>query len=271
MAVAALGAAVAAQVGVDVIVIFIGAAALGAVAGIGEIDIALFPDRGVHAVPDHLVGDPDRQGGGEGFVGIEDQNGSGASLDTGSDLLQRVLDTAVTVDLIAEEVGDNNGLRAQEGDDLFKGGLVALDDGVVVQGAAPPVRAADEVGGDAVQEVGAGLVPQAVVAGGAERMLDHVAGRGLSVGPGDNDDFHAPRDGGEDARGEPEPHDPGDGGAAAPCFAQDEPGELPGGNGGYGHDGVLLFHIAGCDLLFTNMYGLHIQSCGFLWINLDLC
>ena len=266
MAVAALGAAEAAQVGVDMIVIFIGTAALGAAARIGQIHIALFPDCGVHAVPDHLVGNPDRQGGGEGLIGVEDQDGSGTSLDTGADLLQCVLDTAVAVDLIAEEIGDNNGLGAQEGNDLLEGGFIALDDSVVVQGTAPPVRAADEIGGDAVQEVGAGLIPQAVMSCGGQRVLDHVAGRGLAVGPGDNNDLHAMRNRGENLRGEPEPYDSGDGGATAPCFAQDEPGELPGGDGGNGHDGISFFHIDSYDLLITYMYGLRIQSYGFMWM-----
>ena len=98
-------------------------------------------------------------------------------------------------------------------------------------GPALPVRAAEHVGCNAVKEVGAGLVLQAVISVIRQSLPDHGAGGGLAVCSRDDYDLHIPGGNGEDVFRDLHGNDARDRGTAAPRFAQCKACELAGGDG----------------------------------------
>ena len=155
-----------------------------------KVHVPLFSHRGIHAKPEYPVGHVESQRRGERILRIEDQGGHGTALDSGADLRQCILDTAVAVDLVAEQVRDHYHFWTDQRDDLLQGCLVAFQDGVFISGSAEPVGIAEQIGGNSVEEVGTGPVAQAAVAGCCDHMLDHVAGGRLSVCTGHYHDLH---------------------------------------------------------------------------------
>ena len=91
----------AAKVCVNVVVIFVTAAAFGALAGIGEVYVALLADAAFQAITDHLIGVSEREGRRLCVVRVEDKDRSGTELYAFTDLRQCVLNTAEAVRLIA--------------------------------------------------------------------------------------------------------------------------------------------------------------------------
>ena len=85
--IAAFCAAEAAQVGVDVVVVFVFTAALGAFAGVGKIHLSLGSDSLLKAVPHDFVGNIDRKRGRERIFRIEGDDRFGTALDACADLL----------------------------------------------------------------------------------------------------------------------------------------------------------------------------------------
>ena len=175
---------------INVVVIAIIAAAPGTLSGIGKIDISLGPHTFVHSIPDDLVGHIDGKRSGQGILRVEHKDRPGTALDAGADFLKRILYAAVAVDLVAEEIGHNDCPGTDIGDDLLQSRLITFQHSVFMHGFSLPVRTADQVGRNPVQKIGAGFIQQAVMSRGCERVLDHVAGGGLAVCTGDDNDLH---------------------------------------------------------------------------------
>ena len=116
---AALGAAKASQMRINIEIVGIIAAAFRTFACIGQIDRALSPHSLLEAVPDNFIRYIDCQGSRERVFRVENQNRFGASLDSGADLLQCVLYAPIAVDLITEQVGHNDCFGTDIGNDLF--------------------------------------------------------------------------------------------------------------------------------------------------------
>ena len=213
------------------IVIFVSAAALRADTCVRQIDVSAHTDTGIQSVPDDLVRDVQSQRSAERFVCVEDQGRIRHFFDTGTDLLQGVLYAAVTVHLIAEQVGDNNRLRMDQRNDLFESGFVTFQNGIVCLRPAAPGGITDQICSDALQKIGSGLVEQAFVACGFDRMLDHVAGGRLAVRTGYNDDLHSGRDYFRDLRRNLHGDLAGDGSTSASCLTKDGTDHFAGCNG----------------------------------------
>ena len=114
--IAAFRTAEAAQVRVDVMIVYIGIAAGRADAGIGKIDIPLYADRSFETVADDLVRKTHAERGGERIIRVQHQNRCRTVLQAGPDFGSGILHAAVAVHLIREQVGDNDHLRADVGD-----------------------------------------------------------------------------------------------------------------------------------------------------------
>ena len=89
-----------------------------------------------------------------------------------------------------------------------------------------PVRTADQIGGDSVEKIGAGLIQKTVVPCGCQRVFDHIAGSGLAVCAGDDDDLHPAGDGGKDIPGNLQPDYARDRGSAPPGFTENKAGHF---------------------------------------------
>ena len=127
--VAALRAVEAAQVGVGGVLVLVGRTAGDAVGGVAEVVHALGVDLAVHAVVAHGVVDLLRQRRRDRAVRVEQHLGVRAVLQAGQDVVARVHDLAVAVELVAEHVGDQHHVWVEPGAHAAQGALVALDDG----------------------------------------------------------------------------------------------------------------------------------------------
>ena len=81
-----------------------------------------------------------------------------------------------------------------------------------------------------MKEVRAGPVAVAAVSAFHKGVADHIAGRGLAVGPGDNDDLHILSGNGEDVLRDLHCDDAGKGSSAASGPAEDSARQFTGGN-----------------------------------------
>ena len=187
---AAFPAAESSQMRINVVVIAIIAAAPGTLSGIGKIDISLGTNAFVQSIPDDLVGYVNSKRSGQRILRVEYKHRFRTALHTCANLFECILYTAVTVDLVAEEVGHYDRPGADIGNDLLQSRLIAFQHSVFMPGFSLPVRAADQVGRDPVQKIGTGFIQQTVMSRGCECVLDHVAGSGLAVCTGDDNDLH---------------------------------------------------------------------------------
>ena len=127
----------------------------GAVMNIG---IAPDTDGPVHTEPDDLIGHTQGQRSGERFVRIEDQGGIRNQFHALSDLGQSIFHAAVTVYLVAEEIGDDDGPGMDQGHDLLEGCLIAFQYGEGSPGTAQPVGIAGQICRDSGKQVGTGSI-----------------------------------------------------------------------------------------------------------------
>ena len=169
---------------------------------------------GVDAEENGLVLEIVGQRGGQRAVGVEAEPRFRRALDARAHVGERVRDLTVAVELVAEEIRDDDDLRPQLREDRHRGGLVALDDGVLLPAAAGERGIHHELRGDARQEVRARAVGEVRFALIGKGLLDHAGAGGLAVGAGDGDGFDVLRQNAEQPRTDAQRPAPGHGGAA---------------------------------------------------------
>ena len=207
-------AAESTQMRVNIVIINIFTAASGTFAGIRQVDVTLYADRGVQAEINDLIGQSQGQGGGERLFRVQDQSGLGNPAGTDPDLLQRIFNAAVTVHLVTEQVGDHDRFGMHQGNDLFQGRFITLQNRVMGLGLSGPGGIAGQFRCNSGQQIGAGFIEQTGMAGLRQGMLDHIAGSRLAVGAGDYNDFHAFRSPLQNLFRDPHGHLAGDRGTA---------------------------------------------------------
>ena len=99
-----------------------------------------------------------------------------------------VVDLAEAVELVAHDVEQEAGARADPGHEVHGVGLVELEDGDVGVQVAGGVDLGEQGGEHAAHEVRAGPVGEDLQALLAQELDDHLGGRGLAVGARDHDD-----------------------------------------------------------------------------------
>src|SRR4029077_4812109 len=143
----------------------------------------------VEPVPAGLAGEGEADLRDARVVGVQDDAAGFVALRRQRllDLFRDGLELAVAVELVAEEVEDDRGLRLDLFDRPGQARLVDLEHAPV--GAEPAVGAgaAERGGGGAEDEVGAGAVADHAVTRAFEQPRDQARGRRLAVGAGDED------------------------------------------------------------------------------------
>ena len=154
-------------------------------------------------------------------------------------VVEGVSDLAVAVELVAEDVGHDHGLRVNGPAHLLEGGFVGLDDGVGELAPAGQGGMDGELRRDAADQVCAGFVGKIGDSGVDEGLLDHTGGRRLTVGTGHD---HR-RDGlcqlAQEIRADFEGYPPGEVGAAPAQQPNGRAGQLAGQHSKENSD---LFH-----------------------------
>ena len=153
-AVAALRAAIAAEVAIGDIVVDIFALAADAVRRVGQLFHARGVDRRVDAEEDHRIFKivVDRRA--ERIVRVQAERRVRAVADADLDVFQRVRHLTVAVELVVEEVRHHDGLRVDERGNRLERRLVRLDQCVRIAAPAEQGGVHGELGGHAA---GAGL------------------------------------------------------------------------------------------------------------------
>ena len=231
--IAAVRAAVAAQMAVGHEVVFVLALALDAVGRVGDLRHMPGIDRRADAVEQDRVRHVVMQARDKGIVRVEAQDGVGAVLGADAELFERMRDLAVAVELVAEDVREDDDFGVDVFADELQRRLVRLDEGVGVFAAAGQRRMDGEFRRDAGQEVCAGFICKVRDSSVLPRLLDHARGRGLAVGARDDHGRHVPCKFTQQIRAELERHAPGKIRAASAQQADQGPAELAGKHCGH--------------------------------------
>ena len=164
--------------------------AADAVRRVGQLLHARGVDRRIDTVEKHRIRHGSRKGCAERIVRIERQLRMGAVFNADADVFQRMRDLAVAVELVAEHVRDDDGLRIDKFADGLERGLVRLDQRMGIAAFSAQAGMDCKLGGDAAEQICAGLVGKIRDSGFDPRLLDHTRGRGLAVGTRDDHRRH---------------------------------------------------------------------------------
>ena len=131
------------------------------------------------------------------------------------DVIERVRDLTVAVELVAEHVRGHDDLRLEVLEHGLGCSLVALNDGKLALWPAGQGAVHGKLRRDAGDEVRARAVGKVIEARIGECLLDHARAGRLAVRAGDEDDAHPPREHAEHLRVHLERHAAGKRRAAA--------------------------------------------------------
>ena len=219
----ALGATVLAELPVVHVLVVQRRVAQGAEAGVAYA-IRLEPRGLVDAEADARVVNARGDGGAQRVVGVVDQGGLGREPQRLGDHVLRVVDLAVAVELVPEEVKKDERAGPYLRQDAHGVELVALEGAEAALLSSEAAASRHHGGGDARLHVVAGAVAHHVVAGGGEPVGYEPVGGRLSVGPGDHDGaVEVGREVGDDVRIELERDGAGGVAAAAVKHAGESP------------------------------------------------
>ena len=188
---AALGAAVLAELAVVDVVVIQGRVALGAEPRVADA-VLLEARRLINPETDRLVVDALGDGRAQRVVRVVDERGRRRRLERLRDHVLGVVDLAVAVELVAEEVEKHERAGLELGQDAHGVELVALEGAEALLssgGARARARLAprDHGRGDARLHVVAGAVAHHVVARGGQAVGDEAVRGRLAVGARDDD------------------------------------------------------------------------------------
>ena len=224
--VAALRAAKRAEMAVRAVVIDILCLAVDAVRRVGDLRQVVAAKRHVHAKAHDRVRHLCRDGRDERTVGIDAQCALRRVADALEDVVERVRDLAVAVELIAEHVRGHDYLRLEILEHRFGRRLVALDDGELALRPPGQRTVHGKLRRDAGNEVRARAVGKVIEPRIGERLLDHAGAGRFAVRTGDEDNAHALREHAEHLRAHLERHPAGKRRAAAAQQPQQAAREL---------------------------------------------
>ena len=174
--------------------------AVDAVRRVGDLRQVVAAKRHVHAKAHDRVRHLRRDGRDERTVGIDAQRTLRRVADALEDVVERVRDLAVAVELIAEHVRGHDDLRLEILEHRFGRRLVALDDGELALRPPGQRTVHGKLRRDAGDEVRARAVGKIIEPRIGERLLDHAGAGRFAVRTGDEDNAHALREHAEHLR-----------------------------------------------------------------------
>ena len=180
--VAAVRAAVAAQVPVGHIVVDILVLAADAVRRVGQLLDPVVIDRRINAEEDDGIRQHIMQRRAQGIVRIHAQHGAFGVFNADADVVERMRNLAVAVKLVAEYIRHHNRLRVDKSGDCLERRLVGLNQRVRIAALAGQARVDRELRRHTAEQIRAGFVGKERDSSVRPRLLDHARGRGLAVG-----------------------------------------------------------------------------------------
>ena len=185
---------------VRAVVIDILGLAMDAVRRVGQLRRTVVAERHVHTKAHDRVRHLRRDGRDERTVGIDAQRALRRVADALEDVVERVRDLTVAVELIAEHVRGHDDLRFEILEHRLGRRLVALDDGKLALWLSDQGAVHGKFRRDAGDEVRTRAVGEVIEPRIGKRLLDHAGAGRFAVRAGDEDNAHALREHAEHLR-----------------------------------------------------------------------
>ena len=224
--IAAVRAAIAAQVAVGHVVVDVLVLAADAVRRIGELVDPVVIDGRIDAEEHHRVRQHVMKRRAQRVVRVHAERRVLGVFNADADVLQRMRDLTIAVELVAEDVRHHDGLRVNKFRDGLERRLVRLNERVRIAALARQRRVHGKLRRHAAEQICAGLVGKERNSSVRPRLLDHARRRGLAVGARNDHGRYVLRQIAQQVRTDLERHAPGKVGSASAQQTDQRPAAL---------------------------------------------